>query len=263
MGSGMSEDTSQPWADLMAGLPSEMLNGVVMTSCGFSHPTLGIVSITVRSNSRCMTARRKGELIALSIPPGVPVIDLMKFLHQVRTNMPLPTRLLHYHDGDRIEAAGVTFVIERKDGKGMRVEAYPTLPVTTIEVGEKIDLTHPNTTRRLTFIIKKLAAYFADKILLPEAATVAAKVGVRPTAWKISAGERTLGYCNAQGVISLSAMLMFYPSQLREYVICHELAHLQEMNHSRRFHALCNLYCGGRESELEAALRSYHVPLHK
>ncbi len=237
------KDTEQPWADLMALIPPEMHNGVILESSRFTHPTLGTVKITVRSTARRMTARRKGSVVAVSVPPRVRVTDLMKFLHQVRTESPLPTDIPHYHDGYRIEAEGVTFIIARKPGKGAMVEAYPTLPVTTIEVGEKVDFARPEATRHINFIIKKLAVHYAPQILIPQAKLVASKVGATPAAWTISTGERTLGHCSGRGVIALSAMLIFYPPELREYVICHELAHLTEMNHSPRFHTLCNTYC--------------------
>lgn len=46
------------------------------------------------------------------------------------------------------------------------------------------------------------------------------------------------GSCSTKGNINLSTRLLFAPSQVVDYVIIHELAHLVEMNHSSRFWAL-------------------------
>lgn len=56
-------------------------------------------------------------------------------------------------------------------------------------------------------------------------------------------------------------MLVFLPQELRDYIICHELAHLSEMNHSPRFHALLDSYLDGREAMLAARLRAYSWPV--
>jgi predicted metal-dependent hydrolase len=43
------------------------------------------------------------------------------------------------------------------------------------------------------------------------------------------------GSCSARGTISLNWRLVQAPDLVRDYIICHELMHRREMNHSARF----------------------------
>ncbi len=43
------------------------------------------------------------------------------------------------------------------------------------------------------------------------------------------------GSCSAKGNINLNLLLMLCPEDVRDYVVVHELSHLKEMNHSKRF----------------------------
>ena len=52
----------------------------------------------------------------------------------------------------------------------------------------------------------------------------------------ITSAKTRFGSCSSKGNISYSYRLMLYPEPAREYVVVHELAHLKEMNHSRKFY---------------------------
>lgn len=58
------------------------------------------------------------------------------------------------------------------------------------------------------------------------------------------------GSCSRRGTISLNWRLVQTPPSVRDYLILHELAHLKEMNHSRRFWEVVARLCPGyREAE--------------
>lgn len=52
---------------------------------------------------------------------------------------------------------------------------------------------------------------------------------------RIKAVQTRWGSCSSNRIINLSVWLMQLPSRLQDYVLCHELAHLNNMNHSPQF----------------------------
>jgi predicted metal-dependent hydrolase len=62
------------------------------------------------------------------------------------------------------------------------------------------------------------------------------------------------GYCTRSGRLSFSWQLIALPERLREYVVLHELTHLEEFNHSRAFKTRLAKICPDyrqRERELD------------
>ncbi len=78
----------------------------------------------------------------------------------------------------------------------------------------------------------------------------------------LSSANSRWGSCNSRREVRLAWRLLKAPAPLIDYVVCHELAHLRHMNHSREFWAevgrLCPDYKRLRE-ELEATDHLYRA----
>lgn len=51
------------------------------------------------------------------------------------------------------------------------------------------------------------------------------------------------GSCSAKGNLNFNCLLMLCPIEVLDYVIIHELCHIKEMNHSKRFWSLIERFC--------------------
>jgi len=52
---------------------------------------------------------------------------------------------------------------------------------------------------------------------------------------KITSAERRWGSCTGKKTINFSWRIIMLPSEIIEYIVIHELAHLKELNHSNKF----------------------------
>ena len=51
------------------------------------------------------------------------------------------------------------------------------------------------------------------------------------------------GSCSAKGYLNFNCLLVMCPKEVLDYVVVHELCHLKEMNHSKNFWGLVELFC--------------------
>jgi predicted metal-dependent hydrolase len=85
----------------------------------------------------------------------------------------------------------------------------------------------------LTWMRSEALALFRER-----AARMAPLLGVGVPPIKLSNSQSQWGSCSANGRILLCWRLTHLPLRLVDYVVAHELAHLIQLNHSKRFWAL-------------------------
>lgn len=85
--------------------------------------------------------------------------------------------------------------------------------------------------------VRRWLARHAANALSPWLSTLARENGLRYAHLSIRNQRARWGSCAVNGRISLNCKLLFLPRGLVSYVMVHELCHLLEANHSRRFWA--------------------------
>ncbi len=84
------------------------------------------------------------------------------------------------------------------------------------------------------------------KLYLPQRlALLADKFGLRYNRVSVKRLKSKWGSCSSKGNINLSAYLICLPTHLQDYVMLHELSHLEYMNHGPEFHACLERLCTG------------------
>jgi predicted metal-dependent hydrolase len=85
----------------------------------------------------------------------------------------------------------------------------------------------------------------ARRLLGERIAHLGAGLAVQPAAWALSSARAQWGSCTHDRRIRLNWRLIHFAAPVIDYVVAHELAHLQEMNHSPRFwHTVAQLLPG-------------------
>jgi predicted metal-dependent hydrolase len=98
----------------------------------------------------------------------------------------------------------------------------------------------------------------------PRVAHYATQLGVAAPRVTLSNARTQWGVCTEDGTIRLCWRLVHLPPALTDYVIAHEVAHLVEMNHSRRFWALlARLYPEWRSARERLELAAATLPILK
>ena len=222
----------------------------------------GKIYISVRNNMRNITMRWKGGKLFVNVPPGTTSSHLEKVLDEMRPklrNMQY-SNVISYHIGQKIQCYDFVITIGEQDKVPDKIVFSNSATEVTASVPTGVNLDDYNTKLWISKALKVVAHHRATS-LIPLAQSISARLGVAPERFEIGRGLRKLGHCTPKRIIQLSGNLIFLPTDLIEYIVCHELAHLTHMNHSPQFHALVDKYLMGREKALERKLRAFQWPV--
>jgi predicted metal-dependent hydrolase len=85
----------------------------------------------------------------------------------------------------------------------------------------------------------------AGKLIREKVDKLSAHFGVRYNRLIIRGQKTRWGSCSKKGNLSFNWKLMMVPEPVIDYVIIHEIAHLKEMNHTKKFWRLVAQQCPG------------------
>ncbi len=116
---------------------------------------------------------------------------------------------------------------------------HPTSRAVMLE-GDRLVVRSPHI-GNADWVARKVLQWYAQQAL-PDfqrrVALVATQMGEQVSAVGLSNAKSRWGSCNSRKQIRLNWRLIQAPPHIIQYVVCHEMAHLKEMNHSARFYSV-------------------------
>jgi len=174
--------------------------------------------------------------LTVSAPLGMPVSRIEGFAHEsarwiLRKLAEWRTRRIQpmeWRDGAALPYLGRALTLHVAAGPRNHVELADG------ELHAQVRHTLPAAVERAVVAWYKLAAlsHLAGRTVTP-----ARIAGLTPPRVLLSSALSRWGSCNARREVRLAWRLVKAPTELIDYVICHELAHLRHMNHSSAFWA--------------------------
>ncbi|HET9717163.1 MAG TPA: SprT family zinc-dependent metalloprotease [Pseudolabrys sp.] len=196
--------------------------------------------------------------VVLSLPPRGSLKQAHEFA--LKNAAWIATRLRRLPDavpfahGVRVPLRGIEHRIDhRADARGaVWIEKHGCEHLICVAGGEA------HLSRRVRDFLKREARH--DLTFASHSASDALGVRIR----RVSVRDQTSrwGSCSSTGVLSYSWRLILAPSFVLEYLAAHEVAHLIEMNHSRRFWCLVERICP-HVSRAKAWLDAHGSDLHR
>jgi hypothetical protein len=154
-------------------------------------------------------------------------------------------------DGEKIAFRGEQFILR----------IIPSLFASPPQLrGEQliVHITNITDEQKIEKVITQWYRREAERVFAECVAHYAPMMNVSPKQIKLSSAKTQWGSCTSQGVVRLNWQLVKMPLHLIDYVVVHELAHLQEMNHSAAFWRVVETVCVDYK-KCRAELRGYGI----
>jgi len=190
-------------------------------SPGEPGPRDGLPGVEVRERAGCRPTIQvlPSGIIRVTAPPGTAVPAL---LERNRAWIERKRGEVMAIAGDRAGQEGRILL----EGRFFRLETGPSCSVREEE--GVVSYTTPG----------ELKAFLRERLirdLLPRLEGQASRMGLRFTGLSVREQRTRWASCSPSGGISVNLRILALPGAIREYLVVHELAHLLEPNHSRRY----------------------------
>ncbi len=227
-----------------------------------NDPDFGEIFIRKNARARNITMRPKADGLHVTVPEFAKLSTVLDAIDHHRDKMAETYRQL------RPTPIDTNFVVEAPLFK-LKVITWdnPRMMCQTIDGWFMLycpmdtDFADRQTQVMLRNVVEMLLKRAAKERLPLLLATLASRESILYKNYTITAARTRWGSCSAAGSISLSCYLLLLPTDLIEYVILHELAHIRELNHSEKFWALLDKMTDGKALQLRQRLNDYKLPL--
>lgn len=218
----------------------------------------GQVFIVTRRTARNVTMRMKEDGLHITTPPYRSVKALFDVVQPYRE------RLLKLKGEVAPPSFNWDYAIKAECFHlWLEPSRLKNFTVRSVEEGVKIccphdtDFSSPRVQALVRSAVARALKKKAEEYLPPLVALWAQRFQLGFRLVKITKARSRWGSCSSDRNISLSYYLMLLPAHLMDYVILHELAHTQEMNHGPRFWELLDRMTEGKALALRKELRQY------
>lgn len=192
---------------------------------------------------------------SLTLPASVPLEHGKSFIQKQigwleKRQNEIPDRTA-FEEGAIILLRGEKLRIVRRDGRGVTHIVQETTPALVIHCSPQ------HLSRRVTDYLKQEAIHDLHLAVAHFSTQINKKVkriSLRDT-------HSRWGSCSSSGSLNFSWRLILAPPFVLEYLAAHEVAHLQEMNHSPRFWALAR-FLFPETDKAEQWLKKFGSSLH-
>ncbi|WP_053005801.1 M48 family metallopeptidase [Kiloniella spongiae] len=179
-------------------------------------------------------------------PPNYPIPDILNFVERqkdwITDRLDKQSPPVSYEDGTDIPILGRLHKIVRITPG---TKTHSQKGAAWLETNQLYIKSHSeHVPRRVRDFLKQQVRFEIDL----RAQEKAAKIDKKIAAIRIKDTTSRWGSCSTKGNLNFSWRLIFSPEEVLDYVVAHEVAHLEHMNHSPEFWALVDQLTDARKS---------------
>ena len=195
---------------------------------------LGPQSVEVRRDRRArrltLRVEPRDTAVVITVPPWTSTAEVEAMVRSraawIRARLADMGPVIPFAPGYAVPVHGIDRVMVHED----RLRGSVRLKPHTLIV--------PGRTEHFARRVRDWLKAEAKRVIEPKADETAEQAGLRRGRISVRDTKTRWGSCSSDGRLSFSWRLIMAPTYVLDYVVAHEISHLQEPNHSKRFWAV-------------------------